>query len=46
MEKKFLCEFIVARGDASEVLQPAVAALNDVGALIRLLVMTNTLLAI
>jgi hypothetical protein len=40
------CEFVVAGGDAPEILEPAIAALNDIAALIGLLVMTDTLLAI
>lgn len=39
-------EFVVVRDDASKVLDPTVAALNDVAAFIGQLVMTNTLLAI
>jgi hypothetical protein len=39
-------EFVVARGDAPEILEPSDAALDDIAALVGFLVITDALLAI
>jgi hypothetical protein len=39
-------EFVVAGGDAPEVLEATVAALDDIAALVGLLVMANAFFAI
>ena len=44
--KKVSREFVVARGDAPEILEPADAALDDIAALVGFLVITNALFAV